>query len=97
MFLCFRILHHNHRLIHFISTLFIFQIRIVFIGIVLVPTHALRMQTSLMISKLAEGTDIKVVGGSENWRSEKLNSEEVCPLNLEIVPNRYIFYKRKKC
>uniref|UniRef100_A0A8R1TX41 RNA helicase n=1 Tax=Onchocerca volvulus TaxID=6282 RepID=A0A8R1TX41_ONCVO len=45
-------------------------------GIVLVPTHALRMQTSLMISKLAEGTDIKVVGGSENWRSEKLNSEE---------------------
>ncbi|MCP9262390.1 hypothetical protein DINM_005783 [Dirofilaria immitis] len=45
-------------------------------GVVLVPTHALRMQTSLMISKLAEGTDIKVIGGSENWRSEKLKSEE---------------------
>ncbi|KAM3717830.1 putative ATP-dependent RNA helicase [Dirofilaria immitis] len=45
-------------------------------GVVLVPTHALRMQTSLMISKLAEGTDIKVIGGSENWRGEKLKSEE---------------------
>ncbi|OZC12183.1 hypothetical protein X798_00704, partial [Onchocerca flexuosa] len=45
-------------------------------GIVLVPTHALRIQTSLMISKLSEGTDIKVAGGSENWRIEKLNSEE---------------------
>ncbi|EFO22647.1 DEAD/DEAH box helicase [Loa loa] len=40
-------------------------------GVVLVPTHALRMQTSLMISKLAEGTNIKIVGGSERWRSEE--------------------------
>ncbi|KAL3985228.1 DEAD/DEAH box helicase family protein [Acanthocheilonema viteae] len=45
-------------------------------GIVLVPTHALRMQTSLMISKLAEGTDIKVIGDGEKWQSEKLSSQE---------------------
>ncbi|CAG9531168.1 unnamed protein product [Cercopithifilaria johnstoni] len=45
-------------------------------GVVLVPTHALRMQTSLMISKLAEGTDIKVVGGIERWRSKKETKED---------------------
>uniref|UniRef100_A0A915PVV8 RNA helicase n=1 Tax=Setaria digitata TaxID=48799 RepID=A0A915PVV8_9BILA len=44
--------------------------------IVLVPTHALRMQTSLMIRKLAEGTGIKIVGDSERWRNEKLVSED---------------------
>ncbi|VDK86550.1 unnamed protein product [Litomosoides sigmodontis] len=45
-------------------------------GIVLVPTHALRVQTSLMINKLAEGTNIKVVGGGKSWRIEELDSKE---------------------
>nr|CDP98299.2 Bm10481 [Brugia malayi] len=45
-------------------------------AVVLVPTHALRMQTSFMISKLAEGTDMKIIGGSAGWRVEKLANEE---------------------
>ncbi|EJW76649.1 DEAD/DEAH box helicase, partial [Wuchereria bancrofti] len=45
-------------------------------AVVLVPTHALRRQTSFMISKLAEGTDIKIIGGSAGWRGEKLANEE---------------------
>uniref|UniRef100_A0A0R3RYB2 ATP-dependent RNA helicase n=1 Tax=Elaeophora elaphi TaxID=1147741 RepID=A0A0R3RYB2_9BILA len=45
-------------------------------GIVLVPTHALRMQTSLMVSKLAEGSNIKVIGGSEKWRNVELDGQE---------------------